>query len=159
MADDLLYHFVGVADQQRALWTSLRVEPRACDGGPSALLPNIGDGAGVSGKEVVGRLLRGGCDIAERMHANLQLLGRVSCLPAGLAVEIDERTEAPRFTADDGDHQRKSELARPHERFRGAADPEPYREGVLHRPRVDALACQRRPILARPVNMLVVADL
>jgi len=38
------------------------------------------------------------------VHANFQAIARVSKALAGLPVEINERTEALRFTADDCDH-------------------------------------------------------
>ena len=56
MANDYLGHFVGVADQQRAVFASLSVEPRAGDGRLSALLADIRDGASVAGKEVISGL-------------------------------------------------------------------------------------------------------
>src|ERR1700681_2391286 len=111
MSNDLLGDFVGAANQQRAVWTSLSVETRARDGRPSALLPDVGEGTGVPGKELIGRFLRRGRDIAERVHSDLQSIGRVPRTLACLSIEIDERTEAPRLTADDCDHQGKSEHA------------------------------------------------
>src|SRR6267378_5185632 len=129
MSHDLLHHFVGVANQQRAVRTSLGVETRTGDGRPSALLRDAGDGTGVAGKEGVSGLLCSGRDIAERVHPDFESIGRVTGLTAGLPVEIDEGTEAPRFPPNDGDHQRKSELARTSERSRGPTNPQPYRQG------------------------------
>jgi len=57
-----------------------------------------------------------------------------------LAVEVYERTEALRLTADYRHHKRKSEHACANEGFGGAADTDPYREWILQRPRVDSLA-------------------
>src|SRR5207302_1454210 len=97
MSNDLLDHFVGVANQQRALGTPLGVETRAADRGPSALPRDTAHRTSVAGEEVIGGFFRGGGDIAERVHAHLQLIRRVPRLLARLPVEIDERTEAPRF--------------------------------------------------------------
>jgi len=69
---DFLDHFIGAADQQRTLRTALRIEARACDGRPSTLFADIGDGAGVTGKEGVGGVLRRLGDVAERVNADLQ---------------------------------------------------------------------------------------
>ena len=78
---------------------------------------------------------------------------------AGPAVEIDQRGELARFAADDGHHQRQPEQTRPDERLGCAADPDPDRQRVLRRPRVDALAGERRPMPARPRHVRRVPDL
>src|SRR5258707_13822716 len=57
VSNDLLDYFVGAADEQCSVWTALRIETAAGDGGPSALLPDVVEGAGVAGKEVISRLL------------------------------------------------------------------------------------------------------
>src|SRR5439155_22803624 len=103
--------FVGTTNQQRAVWTTLGVEPRPRDGRPAALLRDSGDGTGVAGKERIGGFLSRVGDVAEGVNADLQAVGRVSGLLAGRAVEMDQRTEASRLTADDGDHQGKSQHA------------------------------------------------
>src|SRR5438445_12770628 len=72
MSQDLLRYFVGVTDEQRPVRAELRVEARTGDGRPSALLRDTADGPGIAGKEVVGCLLAGGGDIAERVHADLE---------------------------------------------------------------------------------------
>jgi len=76
-----------------------------------------------------------------------------------LPVEIDERPEAPRFTADDCDHQGKTKRAGAGERFWSPANTQPYRQRILHGSRVDALACQGSPMFAGPVDVLVPTDL
>ena len=79
VSNDLLRHFVGVADQQGAMRTALCVETRAGCGRPAALLRDAGDGAGVAGEIGIGSLPRRGCDIAQRVYADL----RSSVSPAG----------------------------------------------------------------------------
>jgi hypothetical protein len=51
-------HFFGLADEQCAFRRSLRVEVSTGDGRPTAFLRDRGDGAGVTGKEVIDGLLR-----------------------------------------------------------------------------------------------------
>ena len=53
--------------------------------------------------------------IAERMDADLQTIERMSVSLTGFAIQIDQRPEAPRFAADDRDHQGQSEGAGPGE--------------------------------------------
>src|SRR5258708_24445597 len=101
---DLFDDFFGVANEQCALWGSLRFEVGTGDGRPSALLCDRGEGADVARKEVVDGLLRGRCDVAESVYADFQSIGRVSESLAGFTVEINERPEAPWFTADDCNH-------------------------------------------------------
>ena len=104
MPDDLLYHFVGAANQQRALRASLCIEPGTRDGRPSALLPHISECLGVPRKEVIRCLLRRRRDVAQRMHADFQLICRESKALTRFPVEIDQRPEAPRLATDDGHH-------------------------------------------------------
>src|SRR5713226_2921864 len=111
MSKNLLYHFVRAANKKRSMWASLSVETRAGDCRPSALLPDVCDGTGVAGKEVISRLLGRRRDVAQGVYADLQSIGRVPRTIARLPIEIDERTEAARFPADDGDHQRKPQRA------------------------------------------------
>ena len=49
--DDLLRNLVGITNQQRTFWTALRIETGAGDWRPAALPADIGEGAGVAGKE------------------------------------------------------------------------------------------------------------
>src|SRR5713101_2253409 len=79
--------------------------------------------------------------------------------PADLPVEIDQGPESPRLTPDDGHHQGKSQRARTRERLWSPAHPQPYRQGILHGPRVDALPRQGGPISARPVDVFVLTDI
>ena len=78
---------------------------------------------------------------------------------SGFTVDIDERTETVCSTADDGDHQRKSKRAGASERLWRPTDAEPYGQRILQRSRVDALTRQCRAMPARPVDVLIVADL
>src|SRR5258708_7134138 len=64
-----------------------------------------------------------------------------------------------RFSADNCDHQRKAKRAGASKRLRGAANAKPYRQRILHRPGINTLSGQRRPMFAGPVHVLVLADL
>jgi len=55
--------------------------------------------------EVVGGLLHGVAHEPEAVQADLELLGGVAGAAPGLAVEVDERSEAGGLAADDRDHQ------------------------------------------------------
>ena len=93
------------------------------------------------------------------MDADFQLLGRVPVSLTRFTIEIDERTEAVRPATNDRDHQRKSERAGTRERLWSSADSEPDRKRILERPRIHSLPCEYRPMLARPGDVLVIADL
>jgi hypothetical protein len=68
-----------------------------------------------------------------------------------LAIQVDERAEAPWLTADYGHYQRKSKHARTSERFGRAADTDPNGQRILQRARVDYLAGKRGAVFAGPV--------
>src|SRR5258708_17666403 len=93
------------------------------------------------------------------MHADAQLIGRVSESLAGFAIEINQWPETMRFSADNCDHQRKAKRAGASERLRSAANTQPYRQKILHWPGIDALSGQGSPVFAGPVHVLVLADL
>jgi len=75
VANDLLYYFFGVADEQRALRGSLRIEVSTGDGRPSALLRDSGDGAGVAWEEVIDGFLCRACYIARECTPTLSRSG------------------------------------------------------------------------------------
>jgi len=74
------------------------------------------------------------------------------------AVAIDQRPEAVWFAADNRDHQRQPERAGANERAGRAADTKPNRQRVLKRPRVNSLSGEWSAVLARPMDMRVLAD-
>src|SRR5258707_3513360 len=159
MSDDLLRDLVGITDQERTVRAALRVERSPCARRPPALLPDIGAGPRIAGKELIGGLLRRRGYIAERVYTNLEAIGWMPGTRTRLTVKIDEGTETSRLSSDDGDHQRQPEDAGPGERLRRATDPQPYRKGILHRAGIDTLASEGGPILAGPVHLFVAADL
>ena len=75
-----------------------------------------------------------------------------------LAVELDQRDEALRLAADDGQRQRQPERAGAHHRGRRAADGDPHRQWVLHGPRPHAGAGERRAVAAGPRHALARAQ-
>src|SRR2546423_7473278 len=93
------------------------------------------------------------------MNPDLQSLRRMSETLPGFAIKLDERPEPVRVSADDRDHQRQSERAGASERVGSATNAAPDRQGVLDRPRADALSRQGRAMFSRPGDMLAVADL
>jgi hypothetical protein len=62
-----------------------------------------------------------------------ELLGRMTSATPSLAIEVYKRPEASGLTADDGNHERKSEHSCANERFGRAADTDPYGERILQR--------------------------
>ena len=55
-----------------------------------------------------------------------------------LAVELDERDEALRLAADDGDGEREPERRRAHDRLGRTADGDPHGQRILNRSGPDA---------------------
>src|SRR5260221_247050 len=133
MSDDLLGDVVGITDQERTVRASLRVERSQCDRRPSALLPDIGDGPRIAGKELIGGLLRRRGYIAERGSTNLEAIGWMPRTRTRLTGKLDEGTETSRLSSDDGDHPRQAEDAGPGERVRRRTDRQPDPQVKLHR--------------------------
>ena len=79
-------------------------------------------------------------------------------LPRRLAVQLRERREALGHPADDRERHRQPERAGADRRLRRAADRDPHRQRILHRPRVDAAVLDPLRVLARPRQPLGVAD-
>ena len=111
----------GIADEECAFGTAEDLELVARDWGPAAFFADFCEGFGVAGEEVVGGLLVGVGYVAEGVNAYLQLLGGVAGSLTGFAVEVNERTKAVGFAADDGDHERKAEISGADEGFGCAA--------------------------------------
>src|SRR5579862_4053840 len=76
----------------------------------------------------------------------------------GLAIELYKRPEASGLTADDGNHERKSEHSCANKRFGRAADTDPYGERILQRARVDCLAGKGRAVFSGPVHLSACTD-
>src|SRR6185295_2442980 len=139
---NLVDHVFRTTNDQRTVWPDLRIEMRPRHRTPSALLAGLGHALHISGVEVLNRLAGGTRNVAQRVYANLQLVGRMAGASACLPVEVDEWPESPRIAADDRHHQRESEYARARERTRRAADTQPDRQWILHGARIHALARQ-----------------
>src|SRR5258706_11115510 len=84
VSNDLLDHFVRLADNQGAERPTLCVEAGAGHGRPAALSSDRVHRAGVAGKEVIRGFLVRGCDVAEGVDADLEPVARVSRALAGL---------------------------------------------------------------------------
>src|SRR5438132_4560280 len=155
MANDLLGHLFGIPDYQCAVRSTLRVEIRSGHRRPSAFLADIRHDASIAGKEVRSRFFRCRGDVSEGVHTDLELLRCMTGLSSSLAVKIDQRAKAPRFAADDRNHQRQPEHARANERFWSPANPKPDGQRILEWTAVDTLAGRGRAMPARQVTVLV----
>ncbi len=93
------------------------------------------------------------------MDRHGKLPGWVSRAAACFPVHFDEGAEAMRFSADDGDRQRKSQRAGACKRLWCAADTDPRGQRILDGPRKDALPGQRRAMLAGPVDVGILTNL
>ena len=107
-----------------------------------------------AGVDSVGRLSGGLADEAEARAGRPASWSRGSGRPRRRPRGRGRRAaRTARLAADDRDHQRQAEEARRGRTTRRPADADPDRQRVLHRPRVDALAGERRPVLARPGDL------
>src|SRR5713101_7825143 len=148
-----------VTDQQCTGRSADGVKLSACGGWPAAFLADFGKSVRIAWKEYFCCFVRGVREKANGMKTYGELLGRMTGATTSLAVEVYERAEAPRLTADDGHHKRKSEHACTNERFRSAADTDPDRQRILQRARVDCLAGKRGAVFAGPVHLRACPDL
>ncbi len=98
-------------------------------------------------------------DVTKGVNADFELVGRMACAPAIFPIDFHERAESPRLAANDGDHQRQSQRPRAGEGFRRAAHAKPDGQRILHRARINALAGERRPVFAGPVNEFIFTEL
>ena len=87
-------------------------------------------------------------DMTRRVHCHRQL--GMPELGQRAMVEVDERFEPGRFTADDGQHQRYSVSRRAYHRLRRATDTDPGGQPTLRGFREHLLAGQRRPVTTSP---------
>src|SRR5712692_7075862 len=147
-----------VTDQQCTGRSADGVKLSACGGWPAAFLADFGKSVRIAWKEYFCCFVRGVREKANGMKTYGELLGRMTGATTSLAVEVYERAEAPRLTADDGHHKRKSEHACTNERFRSAADTDPDRQRILQRARVDCLAGKRGAVFAGPVHFRACPD-
>ena len=87
-------------------------------------------------------MLVGVGDVAQGVDADFEGLGSVAGAFACFAIEVDERTEAMGFAADDGDHEGQAEDSGANEGLRCAAYAKPDGERLLQRAWEDSLACE-----------------
>ena len=92
------------------------------------------------------------------MDPDLEPIWRNTSAQTGMTIAVYQGREAMGLAADDRDHQRQAEPAGASEGTGCAADTEPNRKRVLERARVDSLPGECRAMLARPVNVRVLAD-
>jgi len=155
---DLFRDRFSVADQQRAGRSAQGVVLSACGGWPAAFLTDFGKGVRIAWKEYFRGFLRASCEKANGMKTYSKSLRGMTGAAPGLAVEVYEWAEASRLAADYCHHKRKSEHACANERFRSAADSDPYGQRFLQRARVDCLAGKSRAVFAGPVHLRACPD-
>src|ERR1700674_1163535 len=150
---DLFRDRFSVADQQRASRSAQGVELSACGGWPAAFLADFGKCVRIAWIEYFRGFVSGICEKANGMKTHSKSLGGMTGAAPSLTVEVYEWAEAFRLTADYGHHKRKSEHTCTNEGFGGAADPDPYRQRILQRARVDCLAGKSRAVFAGPMHL------
>jgi hypothetical protein len=149
---DLLRDRFSVADQQRAGRSALGVKLSACGAWPAAFLADFGKRVRITWKEYVRGFFRSVREEADGMKTYSKSLGGMTSATPSLAIQVYERPEASGLTADDGNHERKSEHSCANERFGGAADTDPYGKRILQRTRVYCLAGKGRAVFSGPVH-------
>src|SRR5207302_7394513 len=137
-------------DDQCPARAALRVEVGAGDSAPATLFAGLAHAINITGTELLNCLLQRRCDVADGVNADFELVGRISRPPAGLTVQVHERTEATRISTDDRNHQRQSECTGSREGARRSPNAQPDRQWVLQRPWVHALPDQTPPEFAGP---------
>src|SRR5229473_7279236 len=155
---DLFCDRFSVADQQRAGRSADGVKLSACGGRPAAFLADFSKSVRIAWKEYFCGFIRCVREKADGMKTYGKSLGRMTSATPSLAIELYKRPEASGLTADDGNHERKSEHSCANERFGRAADTDPYGERILHRARVDCLAGKSRAVFAGPVHLRACPD-
>src|SRR5580704_13194000 len=106
----------------------------------------------IAWKEYFCCFIRGVREKPNGMKTYGELLGRMTGATPSLAIEVYKRSEASGLTANDRNHERKSQHSCANERFGRAADTYPYGEWILQRARVDCLAGKRRAVFSGPVH-------
>jgi len=97
------------ADEEGSGGSALGVEGGAGGGSPAAFAADAGEGVLIGGPELVGGLVVGVGEVADAVEGDVEFGAVVSSAFGGLVVEVDERTEAVGFTADDSDGEREAE--------------------------------------------------
>src|SRR5713226_9014351 len=149
---DLFRDHFSVADQQRARRPALRVELSACSGWPAAFLAYFGKRVRVAWIEYCRSFVSGICEKTDGMKTYSKSLRGMTGAAPSLAVKVYKRPEASGLTADDGNHERKSEHSCANGGFGRAADTDSYGERILQRARVDCLAGKGRAVFSGPAH-------
>src|SRR5713101_8833815 len=149
---DLFCDRFSVADQQCTGRSADGVKLSARGGWPAAFLADFGKSVCIAWIEYFRGFVRGVREKTNGMKTYGELLGRMTGATPCLAIEVYKRPEASGLTADDGNHERKSEHSRANERFGRAADTDPDRQQILQRARVDCLAGKSCAMFSGPVH-------
>jgi hypothetical protein len=127
--------------------------------GAAAFFADLRERVCISRKEIIGSLLCCVSQKADCVKSDDEFVGGVAGAAPSLAVKIDERPKSLGFSADDRNHQGKSERPGANERFGSAAAADPNGRWILERTRIDGLSCERSAVLACPVNVSVLTNL
>ena len=130
LGDDLLGHRLGVADEKGAARRTGLVEMGAACRSPSPLAADAVHHLRLRAVEIVGRLLGRVADEAVHIDARGKPRRIVAAAPRRLPIELEQRREARRLAADDGERQRQPEHARARDGLRRAADRDPDRQAA-----------------------------
>ena len=92
------------------------------------------------------------------MQTDFELGIGMTSAPASFAIEIDQRTETMRFSADNGNHQRQPKRSVACEQLWRSTNFDLDGKLFLVTPREHALARERRTALARPMDVGISAN-
>src|SRR5271154_5906946 len=85
--EDLFRNRFGISDNERAGGTSQGIELCSRGGRPSPFFPDLSEGVGIAGKEIVRSLLIGIAEKADAVKAHAKLLRSVTGAATRLAIE------------------------------------------------------------------------
>jgi len=107
----LLHNRFSIADQQGARGSAQSVKLCPSRRWPAAFLADLRERVGISGVEIVCSSLCGVSQKADCVKSDNEFLGRMAGAAPSFAVKVDQGAKSLGFSADNCDHQRKSERA------------------------------------------------
>src|SRR4051812_11100812 len=111
MANNLFGYLVGVAHEQCAEYSALRLKVPARHLPPSAFHRHAAESARKARKEIIVGFSCRGSHVARRMHTHLELRRGMPGATSRLPIQVHHWTKASRFPTDDRDHQGEPQLA------------------------------------------------
>jgi len=107
----LLRHLFSISDNQRPGGSAQSVKLWPSCGGPPAFFANFRKCVSIPWIEIVRSFLCGVSEKADCVESDDKFLGGVTGAAPSFAVKIDQGPKSLGFSANDGDHQGKSECA------------------------------------------------